>query len=176
MDHNIGWGKSHRSGIAQRHSRWQNKLIALPTRIRLSQGHLWAARIAIAVKDDALERGRGALPTGVAVHAVVATTDRRDLCRRRRLAHALLERGKGCRRRSGRRITAIEKQVHKNSRDTSLVSGAQYLDRMAVVGVHSATPKQRQQVEATLSCCSDCAAQAAHLFKRAVGNRRINTW
>jgi hypothetical protein len=54
--------------------------------------------------------------------------------------------------------------------------GAQHLDRMAVVGVYPTTPKQRDDLEATLLRSSQRTAEATHLRKRAVGNRRVNTW
>jgi hypothetical protein len=66
--------------------------------------------------------------------------------------------------------------VDKDARDTSLMRGAQHLDRMAVVGVYPTTPKQRDDLEATLLRSSQRTAEATHLRKRAVGNRRVNTW
>ena len=80
MNHHIGWGESRCCCIAQYHPRWENELIALPTRIRFFERKLWAAGETIAGEDDGLERGGGALPTGVAIHAVVAAADGCDLC------------------------------------------------------------------------------------------------
>ena len=66
--------------------------------------------------------------------------------------------------------------MDKDARDTSLMGGAQHLDRMAVVGVYPTTPKQRDDLEATLLRSSQRTTEATHLRKRAVGNRRIDAW
>jgi hypothetical protein len=174
MDHHIGWGETHYCRIAQRHPRWQNEFIALSTRIRLLQGQLWAAGETIAGEDDALERGCGALPTGVAIHAVVATTDGCDLCGGRCLTHALLERGESRRCGSRRRIAAVEEQVHQDSGDACSVCGTKHLNRMAVIGMDATVAKERDHVQAALLRCGEGAVQAGHRREGAAGNRRIN--
>ena len=55
--------------------------------------------------------------------------------------------------------------MHENSRDAGLVSGAQHLDCMAIVGMHAAAAKERNQMQAALLRCAQCAAQARHLRK-----------
>ena len=64
--------------------------------------------------------------------------------------------------------------MHEDSRDTRLVCGAQHLNRMAIVGVHAAVTKKRDEMQPALLRSAHCATQAAHLGKRAVSNCRIN--
>jgi hypothetical protein len=45
---------------------------------------------------------------------------------------------------------------------------------MAIVGVHTTTPKERDEMETTLLRCGYGAPQAGHLRKGAVGNGRID--
>ena len=50
------------------------------------------------------------------------------------------------------------------------------LNRMTVVCVDSAAPKQREEVETALVRRCQCVAQAAHLPKRTIGDRRVDAW